>query len=73
MDTTTRTLAKAVTWNILGITVMTVLNYPHTGSLAGALWLAVSVSTLGFISYLVHEKAWNAVRWGRRSADAAGS
>lgn len=68
MDSNTRTLAKALTWNALGITVMTVANYPYTGSLLGALRLAVSVSFLGVVSYLIHEKAWNAVRWGRRVA-----
>jgi uncharacterized membrane protein len=70
MDTNTRTLAKAVTWNILGITVMTVVNYPYTGSFLSALGLAVSVSFLGFVSYLIHEKAWNAVRWGRKTEAA---
>lgn len=70
MDTNTRTLTKALTWNALGITVMTMMNYPYTGSLLSALWLAASVSFLGFVSYLVHEKAWNAVRWGRK-AEAA--
>ncbi len=68
MDTNTRTLAKALTWNALGITVMTALSYPHTGSLLSAFGLSLSASASGFVCFLIHEKIWNGVRWGRRSA-----
>lgn len=66
MDTTSRTVLKALTWQALGIVTMTALGYPHTGSVLSALTLAVSASASGFVFYLLHEKIWNAVRWGRR-------
>ncbi len=66
METMVRTVVKAATWQGLGILTMTALSYPQTGSLTGALSIAVSASASGFVFYLVHEKIWNAVRWGRR-------
>ncbi|WP_346899549.1 DUF2061 domain-containing protein [uncultured Roseibium sp.] len=68
METMVRTLVKAATWQGLGILTMTALSYPQTGSLTGALSIAVSASASGFVFYLIHEKIWNRVRWGRRPA-----
>ena len=65
METMVRTVVKAATWQGLGILTMTALSYPQTGSLTGALSIAVSASASGFLFFLVHEKIWNAVRWGR--------
>ncbi|WP_346910474.1 DUF2061 domain-containing protein [uncultured Roseibium sp.] len=71
METMGRTVVKAATWQGLGILTMTALSYPQTGSLTGALSIAVSASASGFVFYLVHEKIWNAVRWGRQPALAS--
>lgn len=68
METMVRTVVKAATWQGLGILTMTALSYPQAGSLSGALSIAVSASASGFVFYLVHEKVWNAVRWGRNPA-----
>ncbi|MBD1547624.1 DUF2061 domain-containing protein [Labrenzia aggregata] len=68
METMVRTVVKAATWQGLGILTMTALSYPQTGSLTGALSIAISASASGFVFYLVHEKIWNAVRWGRHPA-----
>lgn len=69
MDSTRRIILKAITWQIIGIFCMTALSYPHTGSLTIALTLSVSTSATGFIMYLVHEKLWNTVQWGRKAAE----
>lgn len=69
MDTTRRTILKAITWQTMGVISMAALSYPHTGSLTSALSLAVSASASGFVFFLAHEKIWNAVRWGRKSAE----
>lgn len=66
MDTRSRTLLKAVTWQLLGIVTMTALSYPHTASLLDAFALALSASASGFVFFFVHECVWNRVRWGRR-------
>ena len=71
MDSTRRTIVKAITWQALGIITMTALSYPHIGSLITAISLAISASASGFVFFLVHEKLWNAVQWGRMPIDRA--
>ncbi|WP_417685276.1 DUF2061 domain-containing protein [Roseibium sp.] len=66
MDSTPRTLAKSLSWQLTGIVTVTALSYPHTGSLIGALSLALSASLTGFVCFFLHEKVWNRVRWGRQ-------
>ncbi len=71
METTRRTVAKAATWQTMGIVSMAALSYPHTGCLLSALSLAASASASGFVFFFVHEKIWNAVRWGRKRTDGS--
>lgn len=66
METPARTILKAVTWQMLGILTMTAVSYPRTGSLTAAATLALSASATGFVCFFLHERVWNAVRWGRR-------
>lgn len=66
MESTRRTLLKAITWQALGIVTVSALSYPHTHSLLAALSLAASASVSGFFFFLLHERLWNAVTWGRK-------
>ncbi|MEX6505384.1 DUF2061 domain-containing protein [Jiella sp. M17.18] len=72
METRTRSLAKAVSWQILGFLVMSVLGYLFTGSMSSGGALAATATALGFVSYLLHERVWARISWGwTYSADAA--
>lgn len=66
MDTIRRTIVKALTWQTLGVLTMIAISYPHTGSLWRSLTLAFSASISGFVFFLIHEKIWNRVHWGRK-------
>ena len=66
METAQRTLLKTTTWQVIGIATMMIIAYPHTESLLDALTLSLTSSTSGLILFMVHERIWNAVRWGRR-------
>lgn len=66
MDTNARVVAKAICWQAMGLLMMTLLGYVFIGSVAQGSALAVTATALGFISYVLHEKAWARVRWGRR-------
>ncbi len=68
MDSTKRTIAKAVSWQTLGIFSMTLLGYINIGSFVAALSLAVSASLTSFFVFFLHEKVWNSIRWGRSSS-----
>ncbi|MBO0903029.1 DUF2061 domain-containing protein [Jiella sonneratiae] len=65
METRKRSLAKAVSWQILGFAVMTFLGFLFTGSFETGGALALVSTLLGFASYLAHERIWAAVGWGR--------
>jgi uncharacterized membrane protein len=65
METPARSLAKAVSWQIVGLIAMTGIGYAFTGSLSTGGVLAVVTTACGFVSYLVHERVWARIRWGR--------
>ncbi len=65
MDTTVRTLAKTVTWQTSGLIVMMAITYIVTGSLVDGGIVALVSAATGTCSYMVHERLWSRVRWGR--------
>lgn len=68
METTLRTVIKAVSWQVLGIAVMSAIAYLHTSSISTALSMAGTTSALGFVSYFIHEKLWQRVNWGKMAS-----
>lgn len=66
MESTKRTIVKALSWQTIGLVVMTIISYVHTGSLTSALSLAGTSTVLGLISYVIHEKLWQRVSWGTK-------
>lgn len=65
MESTTRTLVKAASWQLLGLFSMALIGYLFTGSLLTAGSLAVVTTATGSVCYVLHERAWNRVGWGR--------
>lgn len=64
MENKKRTWAKAITWQISGLIVMTAVNYLYLGSLQQGAGLSLLLATLGLFSYVIHERLWAHVRWG---------
>ena len=65
METTTRLITKSLTWQAMGLIVMTLVGYVFTGSVAAGGGIALASAMVGFLSYFMHEMAWSRVRWGR--------
>jgi len=65
METTSRTWAKALSWQLTGIVATSIIGYCFTGSLTAAVSLAGVSSLSGLLMFVVHEKLWQRVRWGR--------
>lgn len=65
MDSPTRSIVKAVTWQLLGLLTMTLLAWFATGSLSAAGGLAISAAATGFICFVLHERIWARIPWGR--------
>ena len=65
LDTTLRTLVKAILWQLLGFAFMTLTAWIFTGSVAEGGAIAVTATILGFVSYFLYERLWSRVHWGR--------
>lgn len=69
-DSPARSIAKAATWQVTGLVAMLAVGYLVTGSLALGGQIAVASVTLGFLSYVLHERIWARIQWGRGDAPA---
>ncbi|MFT4716386.1 MAG: putative membrane protein [Paracoccaceae bacterium] len=65
MDTSQRSLLKAAIWQVAGLLVMIVIGYLYTGSLASGGTLAALNGGVGMVNYLVYERIWARISWGR--------
>lgn len=69
MESNLRTLAKATTWQVAGFLVMSVIGYIMTGSVETAGGFALLSAAIGTVSFVLHEKLWSKVAWGRLDAE----
>lgn len=65
MDHKKRTVAKALTWQLMGFVMMVILGYLATGSINAAGGLAVATFVVGTVTYICHERVWARIAWGR--------
>lgn len=70
METRRRSLVKAVVWNLIGLCSMTLVGLVATGSVALGGGLALANTLVGFTCYLVYERVWARIGWGRASVGA---
>ena len=66
MDTKSRLLFKAVTWQVAGFFTMMLIGFVFTGSVTASGGIAIAGTIAGFLSYFLHELVWDKVSWGRR-------
>lgn len=67
MDTKIRTLTKALVWNAIGLATMALVGFVATGSLAVGGAMALVNATFGLVMYVVYERVWDRVSWGRNA------
>ena len=65
METRKRTILKAVLWNALGLISMAGVGLVMTGSAALGGALALANTAVGFVAYVVYERCWARISWGR--------
>jgi len=65
METPRRSLLKAVIWNIIGLICMSLVGLVATGSVALGGAMAFVNAAMGFALYLVYERIWARISWGR--------
>jgi len=52
-------------WNALGLVMMSLVGLVMTGSAALGGAMALVNALIGFVTYLLYERIWARVRWGR--------
>lgn len=68
MEYSSRTLVKALTWQLIGFVVMSIVNYYYIGSLRSGIGLSALLTMIGLVIYYLHERLWEKISWGRRHA-----
>lgn len=66
MDSPKRTLVKTLTWQGLGLASMTAIGAAVTGSAGAGGTIALISTGAGTVCYVLHERLWARIRWGRR-------
>lgn len=60
-----RSIAKAVSWRVVGTLDTLIVSYVLTGEIA----LATSIASIDFVTkmilYFFHERIWNRIKWGK--------
>ena len=60
-----RSIAKTVSWRVIGTLDTILISWLITGTIA----LAVSIGAIELVSkmglYFFHERAWNKIKWGK--------
>ena len=65
METAKRSWVKAVLWNLIGFGMMCLVGLIMTGSAAVGGAMALINTTLGFTTYVIYERVWARISWGR--------
>ncbi|MVO15679.1 DUF2061 domain-containing protein [Parasedimentitalea maritima] len=65
METRLRSLVKALIWNAIGLVMMALVGFFATGSVAIGGVIALTNTVIGFSCYLLYERIWSRIRWGR--------
>lgn len=73
MDTGRRILIKALCWQGIGFIAMTLVGLFATGSLALGGSMALINSATGLVLYILYERIWGTISWGRTTANRGGA
>ena len=66
METTCRIIAKAASWQTVGLIAMTAITYLVTGSVSEGGLIAAVGCACGMAMYVLHERVWANIAWGRQ-------
>jgi len=64
-DNPKRSIAKSVSWRIIGTLDTIFISWVVTGTLKVALSIGVIELVTKMVLYFFHERIWNTINWGR--------
>jgi uncharacterized membrane protein len=65
METTRRSIAKALSWRVLATVITSALVFVITGKGEFAATVGLADTTIKFFVYFGHERLWNRIDYGR--------
>lgn len=65
MESTRRSLAKAMSWRIIATVITSLIAYLMTGEIAFAAQIGLADTFLKLFIYVGHERIWNRISFGR--------
>jgi len=65
-DSSTRSLAKAVSWRLTGTIDTFIISYLITGQALIASGIAFTEIMTKVFLFWVHERVWNRISWGKK-------
>ena len=65
METSKRSLLKAISWQIIGIIITSSVAALYTGSMTQSFELTTIYTATSLICYTLHERVWQLIPWGR--------
>jgi predicted membrane chloride channel (bestrophin family) len=75
MDSKRRSIVKAITWKVLGFVMLPIVAIATFSQIESACFsmetdsfvvLSLAYHILMFTLFIVHERIWNGVKWGRK-------
>lgn len=67
LDTKVRSWTKSLTWRILGISILMVIGWLFTESIAEASLITLTFHIIRVVLYYFHERVWLRVKWNGES------
>ena len=61
-----RSIAKAISWRILGTIDTIVISFFITGEITMALSIGMVEVITKMVLYFFHERLWNIIKWGKK-------
>lgn len=65
MDTHKRSIAKSVTWRLVGVFILAAITWEFTKSVEETTKVTVVFHGIRLVLYYWHERIWERVSWGR--------
>lgn len=67
METTRRSVVKALSWRFVATMITTALVYGVTGKGEFAAGIGLADTAIKLFVYIGHERVWNRIRYGRKA------
>ncbi len=60
-----RSIAKTITFRIIGIIVTLFITYAFLGNVEQSIWFTILLNVTGLLLFYFHEGVWNMIPWER--------